>query len=118
VIGTMGGDGQPQVLLQLLARLLRHGDPPGRAVAAPRWVLGGAGSFRTWDGDGPGFLALEAHAGDGWEEGLARRGHDVRRSTNPVDHGFGHAQVIEAVDADLLCGVADPRGLDGATIGY
>jgi gamma-glutamyltranspeptidase / glutathione hydrolase len=118
VIGTMGGDGQPQVLLQLLARLLRHGDPPGRAVAAPRWVLGGAGSFRTWDGDGPGFLALEAHAEDGWEEGLARRGHDVRRSTNPVDHGFGHAQVIEAVDADVLCGVADPRALDGAAIGY
>ena len=118
VLGTMGGDSQPQVLLQLLARLLRDGQPPGRAVAAPRWVLGGDGSFRTWDGDGPGFLAIEAHAAGGWEEGLAGRGHDVRRSPHPVDHGFGHAQVIEVVDAGVLRGVADPRALDGAAIGY
>jgi gamma-glutamyltranspeptidase/glutathione hydrolase len=118
VLGTMGGDGQPQVLLQLLARLLRHGQPPGRAVAAPRWVLGGEGSFRTWDGDGPGFLAIEAHAARSWEEGLAGRGHDVRRSPHPVDHGFGHAQVIEVVDADVLRGAADPRALDGAAVGY
>ena len=41
VLGTMGGDSQPQVLLQLLARLLRHGQSPGRAVTAPRWVLTG-----------------------------------------------------------------------------
>ena len=118
VLGTMGGDSQPQVLLQLLARLLRHGQPPGRAVAAPRWVLGGDGSFRTWDGDGPGFLAIEAHADDAWDEGLAARGHDVRRSPHPVDHGFGHAQVIEVVDANVLRGAADPRALDGAAVGY
>jgi gamma-glutamyltranspeptidase/glutathione hydrolase len=117
VLGTMGGDSQPQVLLQLLARLLRHGEPPGRAVAAPRWVLGGAGSFRTWDGDGPGYLAIEAHAESGWAEGLATRGHEVRRSPNPVDHGFGHAQVIE-VAHEGLAGVADPRALDGAAVGY
>jgi gamma-glutamyltranspeptidase / glutathione hydrolase len=117
VLGTMGGDSQPQILLQLLARLLRHGQPPGRAVAAPRWVLGGDGNFRTWDGDGPGFLAIEAHAAGGWEEGLAGRGHDVRRSPHPVDHGFGHAQVIEVVDADVLRGAADPRALDGAAAG-
>jgi gamma-glutamyltranspeptidase/glutathione hydrolase len=114
----MGGDSQPQVLLQLLARLLRHGQRPGRAVAAPRWVLGGAGSFRTWDGDGPGFLAIEAHAERGWDEGLAGRGHEVRRSPEPVDPGFGHAQVIEVSDAGALCGVADPRALDGAAAGY
>jgi gamma-glutamyltranspeptidase/glutathione hydrolase len=119
VLGTMGGDSQPQVLLQLLARLLRHGQAPGRAVAAPRWVLGGGeGSFRTWDGDGPGFVAIEAHAASSWEEGLAGRGHDVRRSPHPVDHGFGHAQAIEVVDADVLRGAADPRALDGAAVGY
>ena len=38
VLGTMGGDSQPQVLLQLLARLLLHGESPGRAVSAPRWT--------------------------------------------------------------------------------
>jgi gamma-glutamyltranspeptidase/glutathione hydrolase len=118
VLGSMGGDSQPQVLVQLLARLLRHGEPPGRAVAAPRWVLGGAGRFRTWDGAGPGYLAIEAHAEGDWEQGLTSRGHEVRRSPDPVDHGFGHAQVIEVVDAGALRGVADPRALDGATVGY
>src|SRR5690606_11247596 len=39
VLGTMSGDSQPQVVLQLLARLLRVGERPGTAVAAPRWVL-------------------------------------------------------------------------------
>lgn len=116
VLGTMGGDSQPQVLLQVLARLLRHGESPGRAVAAPRWVLGSAGSFRTWDDGGPGHIAIEAHAPADWEAGLASRGHDVRRSPAPVDHGFGHAQVIEA--DGVLAGVADPRTLDGAASGY
>jgi gamma-glutamyltranspeptidase / glutathione hydrolase len=117
VLGTMGGDSQPQVLLQVLARLLRHGERPGRAAAAPRWVLGGAGSFRTWDGDGPGYLAIEAHAEHTWDEGLATRGHEVRRSPHPVDHSFGHTQVIDVVEGGLA-GVADPRALDGAAIGY
>ncbi len=117
VLGTMGGDSQPQVLLQLLARLLHHGASPGRAVAAPRWALGGAGRFRTWDDGGPDHVAIEAHAATGWEAGLAARGHDVRCSAAPVDHSFGHAQVIEATDG-VLAGVADPRSLDGAAIGY
>jgi gamma-glutamyltranspeptidase/glutathione hydrolase len=119
VLGTMGGDSQPQVLLQLLSRMLRHGESPGRAVSAPRWVLGGAGGFRTWDGDGPGHLRIEAHAAPTWDQGLSRRGHDVQRSPDPVDHGFGHTQVIEVADGGrLLAGVADPRALDGAAVGY
>jgi gamma-glutamyltranspeptidase/glutathione hydrolase len=117
VLGTMGGDSQPQVLVQLLARLLHTGQSPGRAVVGPRWVLGGAGSFRTWDDGGPDHLAIEAQAPAAWEEGLAARGHDVRRSAVPVDHAFGHAQVVEASDG-VLAGVADPRSLDGAAIGY
>lgn len=116
VLGTMGGDAQPQIVLQLLARLLRHGQPPGAAVDAGRFTLGDGG-FDTWSGDGPGYLRLEAHTPATWEDGLAARGHDVRRSRHEVDHGFGHAQVIEAVDG-VLAGVADPRSLDGAASGY
>ena len=119
VLGTMGGDSQPQVLLQVLARLLRRGDSPGRVIAAPRWILGGGDSFRLWDGDGPGYVEIEAHANDAWERGLSARGHDVRRSPDPVDHGFGHTQVIEVTGGGrLLAGVADPRALDGAAFGY
>jgi gamma-glutamyltranspeptidase len=48
---------------------------------------------------------------------LTDRGHDVRRSRDEVDHGFGHAQVIEVTDG-VLAGAADPRSLDGAASGY
>src|SRR5690606_18242667 len=41
VLGTMGGDSQPQILLQLLCRLLRHGQDPATALAAGRWALAG-----------------------------------------------------------------------------
>jgi gamma-glutamyltranspeptidase/glutathione hydrolase len=130
VLGTMGGDSQPQVVLQLLARLLRHRESPGRAVRAGRWVLGAGpasaggarqgrahAGFDSWAGGGPGHVAVEAHAAAGWDAGLAERGHDVRRSADTVDHGFGHAQVIGVADG-VLAGVADPRSLDGAASGY
>jgi gamma-glutamyltranspeptidase/glutathione hydrolase len=123
VLGTMGGDSQPQILVQLLARLLRHDESPGKAVRAGRWVLartargGEHGGFDTWSGDGPDVVELEAHAPAAWDAGLAARGHDVRRSAAAVDHGFGHAQVIEVVDG-VLAGIADPRSLDGAAAGY
>ncbi|HLT70294.1 MAG TPA: gamma-glutamyltransferase, partial [Acidimicrobiales bacterium] len=54
LVGTMGGDVQPQVVLQLLARLLRHDQPPGRALRAGRWIhtRGGprapVGGFDLW----------------------------------------------------------------------
>ncbi len=123
VLGSMGGDSQPQILVQLLARLLRHDQTPGRAVRAGRWVLGRRvpdgehGGFDTWAGDGPDRVEVEAHAPAAWDAGLTARGHDVRRSRAAVDHGFGHAQVIALSDG-VLAGIADPRSLDGAAAGY
>ncbi|WP_345149018.1 gamma-glutamyltransferase [Nonomuraea rubra] len=40
VAGTMGGDAQPQILLQVVTRLLLHGEEPGQAISAPRWRPG------------------------------------------------------------------------------
>ncbi len=123
VLGSMGGDSQPQILVQLLARLLRHDQSPGSAVRAGRWVLGRRlpdgehGGFDTWAGDGPDRVEVEAHAPTAWDAGLTERGHDVRRSRAAVDHGFGHAQVIALSDG-VLAGIADPRSLDGAAAGY
>ncbi len=116
VVGTRGGDTQPHVVLQLLARLLVHDQSPGRAVGAGRFVLG-PGGFEVWRDGGPAYLRIEQHAPAAWEEGLAARGHDVRRSGEEVDGGFGHAQLIEATDG-VLAGLADPRALDGAAAGY
>ena len=117
VIGTMGGDTQPQILLQLLARLLRHGQSPGRAVAAGRWGLaGGQSGFDTWQDRGRVTVRIEGHASERWADGLVTRGHEVA-VTGAFDHGVGHAHVI-AVDGDVLAGASDPRARTGAASGY
>jgi gamma-glutamyltranspeptidase/glutathione hydrolase len=116
VLGTMGGDSQPQVLLQLLARLFLHGQSPGQALSAPRWVLGrDGGGFETWAGGGPSFVALEAGAPAGWATGLEARGHEVR----PLGRGanVGHAHVITLTTAGTYAGGSDARALSGAAIG-
>ncbi len=115
VIGTMGGDGQPQVVLQMLARLLHGGAAPGWALTAPRFTLTvpDAQGFDTWHRVDEMVVAIEA--GTGWAEGLAARGHRV--DTRPWGHGlFGHAHLID-VHGATLAGVADPRALTGAAVG-
>lgn len=113
VIGTMGGDSQPQVLLQLLARLLRHGESPGRALAAGRFSLGAeAGGFHTWAEGGEVTVEVEGHAAAGWDDGLRVRGHHVVRK-GTWDHGFGHAHAVRCADG-VLSGATDPRPRTGA----
>ena len=124
VLGTMGGDGQPQVLLQLLARLLAGdatGDPAA-ILAAGRFTLGSAEpgrGFDTWSqGSGRVAVDVEGHAPDAWDAGLAERGHVVRRGA-PWSHGFGHAHVISVrSNGEMLAGATDPRPLTGACTGY
>jgi gamma-glutamyltranspeptidase/glutathione hydrolase len=113
VLGTMGGDTQPQVVLQLLARLLVAGQDPARCIGAPRWRLGDGG-FDTWKGDGPGFVGVEEGAPRTWVDGLRRRGHEVSVQ-DPWNSGYGHAHLIERADDGTLAGAADPRALTGAT---
>jgi gamma-glutamyltranspeptidase/glutathione hydrolase len=121
VLGTMGGDSQPQILLQLLARWLVAGHLPGDIVAAGRWVLaskdeGGTG-FDTWSHHGAVRVVLEGHAPPGWGAGLRARGHDVERSAPTAAHGFGHAHLITVGDGYLL-GASDHRPVVGGAVGY
>ncbi|MCW2544587.1 MAG: gamma-glutamyltranspeptidase [Frankiales bacterium] len=115
VIGTMGGDTQPQILLQLLARLLVSGESAGAAMAAPRWGLSNGGGFDTWDQHGEVMVLLEQGAPASWEPDLSARGHRVETVT--AGHGFGHAQLIRVV-GDRLEGASDPRALPGSALGY
>lgn len=115
VLGTMGGDMQPQVVLQLLARLLRNGQSPGRAISAPRWTLGDGG-FSTWGGDGPQVTMLEATAPRSWEDGLTALGHRVAHHGPGANVGHAHA-IVRHADGGLA-GAADPRALTGAAIGW
>jgi gamma-glutamyltranspeptidase/glutathione hydrolase len=88
VIGSMGGDAQPQIVLQLLARTLITGEDAGTAVGAPRWSLTREAStgFDVWETSEPPIVALEHDAPAAWQDGM-------------------------------LCGAADPRPRDGACVG-
>jgi gamma-glutamyltranspeptidase/glutathione hydrolase len=118
VIGTMGGDAQPQILLQLLARTLISGEDAGTVVGAPRWALTREAStgFDIWEDDDPPIVALEHGAPETWEAGLRRRGYRVWPS-EPDDGGHGHAQMIRVTADGMLSGAADPRTRDGACVG-
>ncbi len=120
VFGTMGGDAQPQVLLQIAARLFHHGHVPAAAIPAARWALtGGDSGFDTWSPDAAGpdaervSVNIEGHAPAAWDADLAARGHRVAR-VGRYDSGFGHAHAI-TVDVDgTRHGAADPRTVVGA----
>lgn len=118
VLGTMGADAQPQVLLQLLARLLRAGQSPGEAVRAGRFVLAApsdADAFSTWRDPGAVMVRLEGHAPTAWD-GLTALGHTVTRD-DAYSGQFGHAQLID-VRGDVLWGATDPRPRTGAAAGW
>jgi gamma-glutamyltranspeptidase/glutathione hydrolase len=114
VLGTMGGDTQPQVVLQLLARLLHAGQSVGAAVRSPRWALG-EGGFSVWD-ERDLATTVEWDAPESWASGLADRGHRVVRARR--DANFGHAHVIVRRPDGVLAGAADPRALSGSASGY
>src|SRR5207253_11221616 len=82
VFGTMGGEAQVQIHLQLLARILVAGEPPERAIAAPRWTFTAA------------MLLVEAGLPP-----LAPPGLDV--TAMPVSDLAGHAQAIMVEDGGL-----------------
>jgi gamma-glutamyltranspeptidase/glutathione hydrolase len=92
VLGTMGGEAQIQVHLQLLARIFVAGEDVADAVAAPRWRFGD-----------DGLLA---------EAGLP----DIGAQPMPIPDNAGHAHLI-LVAEDGLHAAADPRS-DGIALGY
>jgi gamma-glutamyltranspeptidase/glutathione hydrolase len=114
----MGGDSQPQILLQLLCRWLHHGQSPGRAVASPRWVLSGSTGFDTWTVAGGAHVRVEADAPAAWADGLRSRGHDVATASPAESHGFGHAHLLERTTAETWAGASDPRTQVGAATGW
>jgi gamma-glutamyltranspeptidase / glutathione hydrolase len=113
-LGTMGGDAQPQILLQILTRLLRHGELPDTAVNAPRWVLRGpVTGFDTWTGLEPSSVMVEQAATNEWAHGLSTRGHAVKFA-HALSGEFGHAHaILRTADGTLHAG-ADYRAVIGS----
>ena len=121
VIGTMGGDAQPQILVQLLIRLLHAREDPATAISAARVVheAPGAPPFRLWQARDQS-LVMESDAPASWREGLEARGHHVRvvGALNPVDVGCSQIISVESSDAHLtLAGASDPRSPAGDALG-
>ena len=119
---TMGGDSQPQVLTQLLARHLAAGQDVGSAMVAGRWRLSAGGQglsgFDTWRrGGAEVIVSIEGHASEEWDAGLRGRGHAVIREA--AHNGmFGHAELISVGDDGVLSGAADPRALGSSVSAY
>ncbi|MFW2380927.1 MAG: gamma-glutamyltransferase [Acidimicrobiales bacterium] len=106
VLGTMGGDAQPQIVLQMLARLLHNQQSPGEVLAAPRWILEPPAStgFDTWEDPDAPNVVLEPDAPVEWVVGLERRGQTVEH--RPVN--VGHAHMIDLVDG-VAHAATEPR---------
>jgi gamma-glutamyltranspeptidase/glutathione hydrolase len=117
VLGTMGGDAQPQIVLQLLARALAAGETAEAAMEAPRWMLTrpDASPFHVWNGEGLPTVAIERGAPADWASGLRRRGYDVAEMP-AGDPGFGHAQLIRATSDGLLSAASDSRARAGGVV--
>ena len=117
VFGTMGGDAQPQILLQVAARLFLHRQSPAVAINAGRWALRGPTTgFDTWGTRGGPHVIVEGQAPAVWSSGLRACGHEVD-VTPPYDSGYGHAHAIVVNESDLLVGAADPRARIGSVAG-
>lgn len=121
-LGTMGGDAQPQIVLQLLARLLAAGDQPAPALAAGRFALaarepGEAAGFSTWQERGRVSVEVEGHAPPQWAGGLSARGHTVRTAPSFAPR-FGHAQAILVRPDGMLEAAADPRARASGAVGW
>ncbi len=105
VFGSMGGDAQIQVHVQLLSHLL-DGLDPGEALAAPRWRVD-PGRWR---------LHLEARFDDSIAEGLQALGHPTRRAPD-WDDAMGHAHLIVPREHGGYLAASDPRS-EGAALGF
>jgi gamma-glutamyltranspeptidase/glutathione hydrolase len=103
-LGAMGGDGQPQTMVQLVTGLVDDGLDPQALVDRPRWVVSTGAS-----GAPLGPVSLES---DGWDEADAQAlralGHEVSfvEARTPL---MGWAQVIRRLADGSYEGGADPR---------
>ena len=108
LLGTMGGKSQPQILLQVLLRLLAQGSAQ-TAVTAPRWVLGGRVPT-------PDIFTLTVEPGlEELSRQMSEEGWSVDKLSAPSDN-VGHAQVIWLGEKTWEA-ASDPRS-DGSAIAW
>jgi gamma-glutamyltranspeptidase/glutathione hydrolase len=101
LLGTRGGQYQPQLLLQVAAHLLYSDAPRAACQPDPRWQV---------DGWGPGeepIVKVEERTNPAVVAGLEARGHRVERVPD-WNGGWGPVSLI-GIDEDEVYAAADPR---------
>jgi gamma-glutamyltranspeptidase/glutathione hydrolase len=101
-LGCMGGKSQPQILAQVLMRLLA-GTPAAQALSAPRWVVGTFGQ-----GDANVVLA-ESSVGEAAVRALSRVGLPLVMAAARDDRA-GHVQFVRRQADGRFESATDPRG--------
>lgn len=103
-LGAMGGDGQPQTMVQLVTGLVDDGLEPQAAVDRPRFVAGTEGA-----GMPLGPVSIESDgASPALVTALEERGHSVS-VVEPKTPMMGWAQMIRRRPDGSYEGGADPR---------
>jgi len=102
-MGVMGAHMQPQGHVQLVTRMVDHGQNPQAAIDAPRWHLLPDGRVALEDGIDPAVA-----------RGLQRKGHGLLEGDPPW--GFGGAQLIWRL-GKVYAAASDPRK-DGQAVGF
>ncbi|MBF9234739.1 gamma-glutamyltransferase family protein [Microvirga alba] len=109
--GTMGGEGQPQILAQIFTRYADFGMSLADAVDAPRWLFG-----RNWGASAP-TLKLEDRFDPSLVRDLSRLGHPVEELGRPYADALGHAgMVVKHPRNRRVEATHDPRA-DGGALG-
>jgi gamma-glutamyltranspeptidase / glutathione hydrolase len=103
--GVMGANMQPQGQVQLLVRMLDHGQNAQAAADAPRWKI-------TEDQAG---VMVEHDFDAATTDELARRGHRISRAL-PGSTEFGAAQVIHKTLSGYVA--ASEKRRDGQAVGF
>jgi len=103
--GVMGGPMQAQGHVQMVLRMVGHGQNPQAAADAPRWRLVAGRE-----------LAVEASFPTATLEGLRALGHELTASAPEASFAFGGAQIVWR-GADGYVAGSEPRK-DGAAVGF
>jgi gamma-glutamyltranspeptidase/glutathione hydrolase len=105
LLGTRGGDFQPQILLQIAAYMFWTGLSGSEAHRQPRWATS------EWR-EGDSSVAVESHFDPAAITDLRARSHEIR-PTGRWMAGWGPVSII-TVDDEYAIGAADPRGAASA----
>jgi gamma-glutamyltranspeptidase/glutathione hydrolase len=105
-LGSMGGDIQPQLHIQLMLGLMKNKDNPQGVIDEPRWAF----PYTIYEKPNHFIVESEKHA-----EEIRKIFPDRKVSNIGFSSLLGHAQITARLNNGAVVGGADPRG-DGVSI--